>query len=83
MVNNTLRQTGKRDTLHHNAADLKRTSELRTNSSTQVNENVRQDDLIGTLAEAYENKRERQVFEWECIRRMSIRPAARTSRNDI
>jgi len=27
------------------------------------------DDLIGTLSDAYENKRARQVLEWEKLRR--------------
>lgn len=27
------------------------------------------DDLIGTLADAYENKRARQVLEWDRVRR--------------
>lgn len=34
------------------------------------------DDLIGSLQEAYENKRARQVFEWETARRQNARRAA-------
>lgn len=30
------------------------------------------DDLIVSLADAYENKRARQVFEWESLRRRSV-----------
>jgi len=34
------------------------------------------DDLIVSLSDAYENKRARQVFEWERIRRQNIQRAA-------
>jgi hypothetical protein len=34
------------------------------------------DDLILTLSDAYENRRARQVFEWERIRRNSLQKAA-------
>jgi hypothetical protein len=34
------------------------------------------DDLILTLADAYENQRARQVFEWECTRRKIYQQAA-------
>lgn len=34
------------------------------------------DDLIGTLADAYENKRARQVVEWEKTRRQNVQRAA-------
>lgn len=30
------------------------------------------DDLIGSLSDAYENRRERQVFEWEQARRARV-----------
>lgn len=30
------------------------------------------DDLIISLSEAYENRRARQVFEWESLRRRSV-----------
>ncbi len=38
-------------------------------SQTPSNLNKFNDDLIISLADAYENKRARQVFEWERIRR--------------
>lgn len=34
------------------------------------------DDLIVSLADAYENRRARQVFEWEKLRRQSLQRAA-------
>lgn len=34
------------------------------------------DDLIVSLQDAYENKRARQVFEWEAVRRNNFRRAA-------
>lgn len=34
------------------------------------------DDLIVSLADAYENRRARQVFEWENLRRQSLQRAA-------
>lgn len=35
------------------------------------------DEIIGSLSDAYENKRARQVFEWERVRRQnSIQRAA-------
>lgn len=34
------------------------------------------DEVIGLLADAYENKRARQVFEWEKVRRQNVQRAA-------
>ncbi len=34
------------------------------------------DDLIVSLADAYENKRARQVFEWERVRRQNVQRTA-------
>lgn len=34
------------------------------------------DDLIVSLSDAYENKRARQVFEWERVRRQNVQRAA-------
>ena len=34
------------------------------------------DDLILSLSDAYENKRARQVFEWERVRRQDVHRAA-------
>ncbi len=34
------------------------------------------DDLIVTLSEKKENRRARQVFEWECVRRKTVHRSA-------
>lgn len=39
-------------------------------------ENAPPDDLIGSLADAYENKRARAVVEWEKTRRRNVQHAA-------
>lgn len=39
-------------------------------------ENSTNDDLIVSLSDAYENKRARQVFEWERVRRQNVQRAA-------
>lgn len=41
-------------------------------SQTNFNLKTFNDELIITLADAYENKRARQVFEWESIRRKNF-----------
>ena len=52
-------------------------SELRSNRQPKLIEIQPNDDLIVTLSDAYENKRARQVFEWERVRRQnSIQRAA-------
>jgi hypothetical protein len=43
---------------------------------TAVTPGVWEDDLIARLAEAPENKRARQAFEWEAVRRRAERRAA-------
>ena len=37
---------------------------------------ITNDDLIVSLSDAYENKRARQVFEWEKARRQNVQRAA-------
>lgn len=39
-------------------------------------ENPTNDDVIVSLSDAYENKRARQVFEWEKVRRQNVQRAA-------
>ena len=64
----------------HNTADEK--IELNENSAVinfipkpftkkKPKQNALNDDLIVSLSDAYENKRARQVFEWETIRRQN------------
>jgi hypothetical protein len=46
-------------------------SQLLSTRISKTKENYSNDDLIVSLADAYENKRARQVFEWEKIRRQN------------
>ncbi len=57
-------------------ANIARTSESTGNNSSDASPRVfsrkpaaNNDDLIRSLSNAYENKRARQVFEWESTRR--------------
>ena len=47
-------------------------SELLSARLYQVKETNSGDDLIGALSDTYENRRARQVFEWEKARRGSF-----------
>jgi hypothetical protein len=42
---------------------------------TQSRDSILSDDLIVSLADAYENKRARQVTEWEQLRRQNVHQA--------
>jgi len=46
-------------------------SQLLSTRASKQKENYSNDDLIVSLSDAYENKRARQVFEWEKIRRQN------------
>jgi len=46
-------------------------SQLLSTRISKTKENYSNDDLIVSLADAYENKRARQVVEWEKIRRQN------------
>ncbi len=46
-------------------------SQILSKRISKTNENYSNDDLIVSLSDAYENKRARQVFEWEKIRRQN------------
>lgn len=43
-----------------------------------VTDGLWEDDLVASLAEAHENQRARQAFEWEAVRRRAERRAAAT-----
>lgn len=58
------------------AAVLNYISEILSSRSRKNKEIYHQDDLIGSLQDAYENKRARQVFEWERTRRQTFYNAA-------
>jgi hypothetical protein len=51
-------------------------SRLLSTRISKQKENFSNDDLIVSLADAYENQRARQVFEWERIRRQNAQRAA-------
>lgn len=52
------------------------TSQFSNISAANPKELNTNDDLIVSLSDAYENKRARQVFEWERLRRQNIQFAA-------
>lgn len=49
---------------------------LTTRTATPKSKENSNDDLIVSLSDAYENKRARQVFEWEKTRRQNVQRAA-------
>lgn len=51
-------------------AKVNKTSTENLPRKSQIRENIYSDDLIVTLANAYENKRARQVSEWERAQRI-------------
>ncbi len=51
-------------------------SRLLSTHISKQKENFPNDDLIISLADAYENQRARQVFEWEKIRRQNAQHIA-------
>ena len=57
-------------------AVLQYISQLLSTRISQQKNNLLNDDLIVSLADAYENKRARQVFEWEKVRRQNVHRAA-------
>lgn len=50
-------------------------SDLLSSRLPKSKENSINDDLIVSLSDAPENKRARQVFEWERVRRKTLRAA--------
>ena len=57
-------------------AVLQYISQLLTKRISQQKNNLQNDDLIVLLADAHENKRARQVFEWEKVRRQNAQRSA-------
>ncbi len=51
-------------------------SRLLSTRISKQRENSTNDDLIVSLSDAYENKRARQVFEWEKVRRQNVQRSA-------
>lgn len=78
MVNILNKNTvGEIDKLNENEtlAVLNYISELLSARLPKPKDNPVNDDLIVSLQDAYENKRARQVFEWERVRRQNYRRA--------
>ncbi len=59
-----------------NSKVLEYISETPASRNPKSKENLNNDDLIVSLSDAYENKRARQVFEWERVRRQNVQRAA-------
>ena len=51
-------------------------STILTKRLSKLKDNQSNDDLIVSLSDAYENKRARQVVEWERVRRQNVQRAA-------
>ncbi|MCY7376057.1 MAG: hypothetical protein LH472_08815 [Pyrinomonadaceae bacterium] len=51
-------------------------SQILSSRHSKPKENSTNDDLIVSLSDAYENKRARQVFEWERTRRQNAQRSA-------
>ena len=51
-------------------------SQLLAKRISKQSENSTNDDFIVSLSDAHENKRARQVFEWEKVRRQNVQRAA-------
>ncbi len=47
-------------------------SQILSRRISKSKENQPNDDIIASLSDAHENKRARQVFEWERIRRQNV-----------
>ena len=50
-------------------------SKLLSTRISNKTEHLTNDDVIASLSDAYENKRARQVFEWEKVRRQNVQRA--------
>jgi len=77
MVKQTKNIAGEIDKLNENetTAVVNYISKLLSTRISNLHENSINDDLIVSLSDAYENKRARQVFEWEQIRRQNVQRA--------
>ncbi len=61
---------------NESSAVLDYISTLLTKRNSKSKDNQSSDDLIVSLSDAYENKRARQVVEWERVRRQNVQRAA-------
>lgn len=69
--------TGELDKLNENdtQAVLSYISQLLSSRRSQSKDNSANDDLIGSLSDAYETRRARQAVEWERLGRQNIQRA--------
>lgn len=61
---------------HESIAVVNYISQLLSTRLSKSKESKPNDDLIVSLADAYENQRARQVVEWERVRRQNVYRAA-------
>ncbi len=57
-------------------AVVKYISQLLSNRISQKSDSLPNDDLIVSLSDKHENRRARQVFEWEKVRRQNAQRTA-------
>ena len=57
-------------------AVVKYISQLLSNRISQKSDSLSNDDLIVSLSDKHENRRARQVFEWEKVRRQNAQRTA-------
>ncbi len=61
---------------HETSAVLDYISNLLSSRKHKSKDNTHADDLIVSLSDAPENRRARQVFEWERVRRSNVQRTA-------
>lgn len=75
-INNTVASEIDKLNENESLAVLGYISQLLSKRISKQRENLPSDELIVSLSDAYENKRARQVFEWERVRRQNAQRAA-------
>ena len=75
-TNNTIASQLDKLNEHETSAVVNYISQLLSRRISKQKDNFQNDDLIGSLSEAYENQRARQVVEWEKLRRQNVQRAA-------
>lgn len=76
MVNRKNRNVAKEIELLNKPETSAKSEHISKPHSARQSKSKENDDLIVSLSDAYENKRARQVFEWERIRRQNVQRAA-------
>lgn len=67
-----IRRTNEPSELTPSNASFNPASAKRRSARPAKKDRTANDDIIASLSNAYENKRARQVFEWELLRRGSV-----------